>query len=256
MKLRVTPTVAPLDLSTQKTFLKVAASGDPEDPMAKEMRVLYNRPLRYNNNLPALQVARMAAEKTGTNPALLFSSAFQEGFNKAIARPDDVSDAYTKAFKGGSNPDFPVDGFYNYGLDRFSENYEKLKKYLPQGFEQRFTPYDAINEKKEKIKTAAFRTDEDALIAKGAVLRGISDSVDTYAKQRGVTLDDDAKNYFMLAAYNAGEGNAQKMLDSYVKAKDKKAFIEKGDVNWQKIHHNISPRMANMKIATELLNSK
>jgi hypothetical protein len=231
-----------------------ALLGD-EDPMKKEMKVLYKRNLSYDNR-PAIDVVRSAAVKTGVNPALLFSSAFQEGMNKAIAKPDEASEAYSNANKKGELNGFNVDGFYNYGLDTFGDRYNDLKKYLPEGFDKRFKTYKAQNEKKEWVNTAAFISNEDALIAKSAFLRAEMDTVDKYAKKKGIALDDEAKNYFTLASYNAGFGNAQKMLDKYASAKDKKAFVQKGDSEWMKVHKNISPRLSNMKIAQELLDEK
>jgi hypothetical protein len=227
--------------------------GDEDDPMEKEMKTLYKKPLRYNNNVTAAQAVRNVSKQTGVSPELLFSSAFQEGMNKAIAKPDEVSEAYDMAKVGN---DFPVDGFYNYGLDTIGNKYELLKKYLPEGFDSRMKFFDAINEKNEKIKTAAFKTDTDALTAKAAFLMYEQNNVDEYAKKNKLTLDDDARNYFTLAAYNTGFPNAEKMLSKYMKAKDKKAFITKGDSEWQKVHKNIVPRMKHLKTAKSLLEEK
>lgn len=226
-----------------------------DDPMGKEMRALYNKPLMYDNNQPAHIVASNAAKKVGINPALFFSSAFQEGFNKAIAKPDEASEAYSNA-KIGS--DFPVDGFFNYGLDTIGTRLPELikKGYLPVDFGSKMKTYDAFNEKKEKVSTAAFRNNEDALTAKAAFMRDAQDKVSEWARKKGATLDEDAMNYFTIAAYNSGEGNAQKMFDKYLSAKDKKAWIEKGDSQWQKVHKNLSPRMKNIKLANELLSEK
>jgi hypothetical protein len=230
-------------------------SDDPKpkyDPVG-EMRVLSLKKLQYDKDRTPIDVVKSVSQKTGINSAFLYSSAFQEGMNKAIADPDDYSEAYEIAKVDRRH--FPVDGFYNYGLDTFGSKYKYLKEkgYLPEGYdESRFSAYDARNEKGEKIKTAAFRNNEDALIAKAAMLRDIQDTINVYAQAKKISLDDKAKNYFTLAAYNSGEANAEKMLGAYSAAKDKKAFIEKGDVNWQKVHANISPRMKSMLAAEEL----
>lgn len=271
-KLRISPLPLAADGQTaQTTMLRVPQlMGDGEDPLATEMRTLYNRPLAADNNLPAFQVARNAAKQVGINPALFISSAFQEGFNKAIAKPSERSGAYDNAVNGNydngkgmkgaqeklDSKGYPVDGFFNYGLDTFSTRYPELVKkgYLPKDFN--FKPYKAYNEKGELVTTAAFPNNETALMAKAAFMRDTMDKVNAVAKKKGITLDEDALNYFTLVGYNAGEGNADKMLDSYAKAKDKKAFIDSGDANWMKIHKNVSPRIKNMKVALELLNEK
>jgi len=259
-----------IKLSAPQTISEAAMAtfdtGDPEkkpkkvkvdrDIISDEMKVLYNRPLKYDNNRPANEVVVSAATKGGVDPSFLFSSSFQEGMNQAIAHPDDVSEAYEIANSKGALKDFKIDGFYGYGLDTFGQKLGKLNKYLPAGFDQRYKIYDAKNEKGESIKTAAFRTNEDALIAKSAMLRDIQDTVNNMAAKRGIKLDDKAKNYFTLAAYNGGEGNARMMLDEYVQAKDKNDFIDNGRTTRQGVHKNVSPRLKRMQMVSELLTPK
>ena len=80
--------------------------------------------------------------------------------------------------------------------------------------------------------------------------------VDTYAKEKGVELDENAKNYFTLARYNARPQTFKIMMDEYSKAKDKKAFIEKGETSKGNVHKNIYPRLENMTVAQSLLDEK
>ncbi len=129
---------------------------DPKNPFAKEMRILAKKNLPYDNR-NALDLVRGASKYSGVNPALLLSSSFQEGMNKAIAHPDEVSEAYVNAKVGA---DYPVDGFYNYGIDKFSDYLPRIQKYLPKDFDQRYKIYPAKNEIGEDINTAAFKTNE------------------------------------------------------------------------------------------------
>lgn len=221
-----------------------------ENPFGKEMRVLSHKKLPYDN-LDSLELSRVAAKQTGVNPALLLPSAFQEGLNKAIAHPDEVSEAYINAKIGD---DFPVDGFYNYGIDKFGDYLPKIQQYLPKDFEQRYKTFQATNEIGEPITTVAFKSNQDAMIVKGAILRDAMNEVDTYAKEKGVVLDEDAKNYFTLARYNAKPETFKLMMDEYSQAADKKKFIKEGLTSKKNIHKNISPRLENMTIANELLN--
>jgi len=203
------------------------------------------------DNKPTTEIVKTAAAKIGVNPSLLMSSAWVEGMNKAVLTPDDVSEAY--ASNESNLNGFPVDGFFNYGLDRFGDNYSNLKKYLPVGFETRFKTFAATNEKNESINTAAFKTNEDALIAKGAMLRESQDNVANYAKKMGLVLNDDEKDYFTLAAYNGGMSNAKKMLDEYSTSKNKKNFISGEETTRKGVHKNIISRLNNRKIANDLL---
>jgi hypothetical protein len=226
---------------------------DKENPFGKEMRVLAKRKLNYDNR-DSLDLARSASKQSGINPSLLLSSAYQEGMNRAIAHPDEISQAYLNNIKGDDEKNFPVDGFYNYGIDKFSEYLPKIQKYLPQGFEKNYKLYPAKNELGEDINTAAFINNESALTAKAAILRDAMDEVEGYAKEKGVTLDDNAKNYFTLARYNSKPENFKIMMDEYSKAKDKKSFIDKGETSRKGVHKNIYSRIENMAVADSLLN--
>jgi hypothetical protein len=197
-----------------------------------------------------------ASSKVGVNPALLFTSSMEEGLQVGLARPDEVSEAYNMWAEKNKKlaEEYPIDAFYGYGLDRFSEQYKGLikKGYLPEDFNNRFTAYDALNEKKEKIKTAAFKSDQDALMAKAAIMRDARDQVEAYAKQKGVTLSDKSKDFFTLAAYNAGAGNMQKMIQSY----DEKGYLKTDDylkpdfkpASYAGVYENIQKRLQNAEI--------
>jgi hypothetical protein len=248
--------------------MKLLIKGGPDDPKPKktvkvkappydfdaEMKGAYMKPLRYDNNRPARDVVLSAAQKSGIDPSFLMASAYQEGLGKAILKPDEVSEAYENArAKGVDLKDYPVDGFYNYGVDTFGNNYAQLKRYLPEKFEERFRLYDAKNEKGESVKTAAFKTNEDGLIAKSAFMKMEMDNLSNYAKQKGIQLDDKAKKYFTMAAFNAGPGNAKIMIDEYAKAKDKNKFIDEGQTTRGGVHKNVSPRLKRMALAAQLL---
>jgi hypothetical protein len=176
--------------------------------------------------------------------------------NKAIIDPDAVSEAFINAEQKQKldTKSFPVDGYFSYGLDTFGDKYEKLKKYLPEGFDKRFKPFKAKNEKGETVTTAAFMTNEDALIAKSAMLKDISDKITEYAKQKKVIIYPEDMDYFTLAGYNGGLLNAKEMMNQYAKAKDKKGFIERGETSKKDVHKNIIGRLKRMKLANELFN--
>lgn len=239
---------------------KFGGGGGDDKPKTDPFEIELKKGIKMNmpyDNIPTIQVVKNAATKAGVSPSLLLSSAFQEGMNKALFRPDDVSEAFINAEKSGlDTKNFPVDGYYNYGLDTFGNRYNDLKKYLPEGFDQRFKTFDAINEKGEKMKTAAFKTNEDALIAKAAMFKQSQDYVNNYAKSKNISISPDDLNYFVLAMYNGGEKNADMMMDQYAKAKDKKAFIEKGETTRKGIHNNIMPRLQRLKLIDKLMNEK
>lgn len=210
--------------------------------------------LPYSEDRLASDVVKSAATKMGVSPSMLFASAWQEGMNKAAFKPDDVSPQYAKYEKGFA--DFPVDGYGNYGLDTFGSRLNELKKYLPEGFESRFKTFEGVNEKGQKIQSAAFKTDEDALIAKAAIIKSEMQSIDDYAAKKGLKLDDATKNYFTLSAYNSGTGSAKKIMDEYALAEDKEKFILEGLTTKKGVHKNVKPRLDNMALVEELFKTK
>lgn len=255
------------------------AGDDPKKkkPSAKpfdwggEMKAGAKKVLPYDNQ-PVPKVVAQAAKEGKIDPSELYSSAWVEGLNEAAINPGQVSEAYNNAQKGvlsGKSKQgqlnsvqskldtktYPVDGFFNYGLDTFGNNYSQLKKYLPEGFENKFQLYDALNESGDKVKTAAFRTNKDALVAKAAFMNMEKDNLTNYAKQHGVTLDDKAKKYFTMAAFNGGPGAAHAMIQEYKNAPDKNKFIDEGQSQYLggKVHRNIAPRMKMLPIANQLL---
>ncbi len=171
------------------------------------------------SNQTARQAVMQASQATGVNPALLYSSASEEGLNLAMHRPDTASEAYVNW--SDKNPklgeQFPVDGFYNYGLDTFGNNYQGLVKkgYLPKDFDKKFTTFDVQNEKNQNYKSAAFASDADALTAKAALIKDAQDAVSAYEKKSGTKLTPAQRDFFALAGYNGGNGIIPKMAASY-----------------------------------------
>lgn len=199
-----------------------------------------------------------ASKVAGVDPSLLYSSAMEEGLGYALSQPGYASEAYvnweTKNKDLASK--YKVDGFYNYGLDRFGEKgvVENLQKkgYLPKDFNDKYTVYDAFNEKKERIKTAAFLSDQDALTAKAAMLRDTQDQLNSYTTKKGYKLSPEQMDFFALAGYNGGVGNMQKMIDSYNQKgylKDNK-FLEATftPASYRDIYTNVQRRVQNRNI--------
>lgn len=186
----------------------------------------YNWGEKLNNEFPQAggnvrEGVVNAAKFNGIDPALLYGSAMEEGMSGAVdpKYADNASEAYVNWSEKNKDKagDYPVDGFYNYGLDQFADNAASLEKkgYLPKGFSDKYTKFYAENEKGEKINASAFKTDADALMAKSAMMRQSKDELDDYIKNSGVKLTPNQKEFFLLANYNGGIGLMKKMIQSY-----------------------------------------
>lgn len=220
----------------------------------KLIKGLLGTKMKYDNKT-ADQILDSVSKRSGLPKSFISASALQEGMNLAIDKPDEASEAYTNA-KVDPNQ-YPVDGFSNYGLDTFGEAYGRLVKkgYLPADFN--FHPYKAYNEQKKLVTTAAFRNNEDAVLAKAAYMRDFMDTVKEEATKRGLKLEDRELKYFTMAGYNGGPGAIKVMLDEVAASGGKVSdFIKTGSKKKGQVHKNVSPRMDKMDFFESLFNSK
>lgn len=194
-----------------------------------------------NGQTTAKEMAIKAAKPLGLNPSLLYSSAMEEGMSGLF--PDKKGEV---DFSG--NEKFPVNGFYNFGLDDFSDKVPALikKGYLSSDFKDQFVPKQRVNELGRTVNSADFKTPDSALQAKAAIVKDFQDQTESYAKKNNITLSPKAKEFFSLVAYNSGSGNMQKMMAEY----QKKNLLTDDKVDkdptghWSTISNHISRRLA------------
>lgn len=174
-------------------------------------------PLRVNE-IPeggtdtAKNLAIRASKPLGLDPKLVYASAMEEGMSGLFAnKKGEVQDSGDK--------NFPTQGSANFGLDNFVSIFPDLVKkgYLPASFKDRFKQAPSPDPK-ETQDSANYKTPDDALQATAAVMKLNYDTVEELAKKKDITLSPKAKDFFSLVSYNAGSGNASKMLDDYSKA--------------------------------------
>lgn len=246
------PAAPPMNASGQ-TLAQFLASGGGDGLTDYEKNLIAKQlgtQVPYDKK-PAKELLLSVAKKTGLPVEFIAASSLQEGMNLAIEKPDEASEAYSNA-KVDPNQ-YPVDGFFNYGLDTFSDAYPKLVKkgYMPADFS--FFKYKAQNEKKTWVNTAAFKNNEDAVYAKAAYLRDFMDTVKEEASKRKIELDDRQTRFFTMAAYNGGPGALKEMLDemknSNIKPSD---YIEKGGKAKKQVYINTKKRMEKMDYLQEL----
>lgn len=230
-----------------------------EDPKKKEakkasekvlIRRLLEKPLRYDGNKKAIEVINRVAQKSGLRPSFIAANAMQEGMNLAIQ--DDSNNELDTEFQDVLPVDkmadqYPINGYLYYGLDTFGDSVQHLKDkgYLDKNFD--FAQYETMNEKKQKVRTGAFKSHEDALMAKAAYLREFRDQVREYSDKNKLKLDPKTEDYLTMSAYNGGLGNAKMMIDELATGKFNPAdFVSKGLTSRKGVHKNVAPRMEKM----------
>lgn len=181
----------------------------------------------------------------GGDRELLFASLMDEG-----------GDVFTDRYKGGYQTNL-YDGFANFGLDTFGSRLDEFVKkgYIKSDIKDRVGFGSTYNEKKEKVHYANFSNLDDVLKAKYAFMQSSKSNTLRMAKKLGIDLTDteaygDALEFFTLVGFNAGEGNAQKMMQSYfdkgLLTKDK--LLEGDGENWLKPHSYAKRRIEATKM--------
>lgn len=188
------------------------------------------------------QMAINSAKTVGLDPALLYSSAMEEGMSGLYADSKGMVNTWSE------NKDYPVSGYKNLGVDNFYDAYPGLVKkgYLPADFKNQFVKSPHTNEKGESVNSADFKTPEAGMQAKAAMVRASRDEIDDYATKNNIKLSPKARDFFMLVSYNAGEGNAQKMMKSYNQKgylKNDDFLNKRPDESWAGPYENVMRRL-------------
>lgn len=158
------------------------------------------------------EIFKEKADKFGITPEVLFASSAEEGFRLFMKDGGEVD-----IRNNSDDKEYPVNGFTYFGLDNFTDFFPDLvnAKLLPDTFMDNFNPTKAVNEKNEKVNSANFKTAADAIEAKAAMMAYIFDQVDAYSQEHDIKLSDAAIDFFTVVGYNAGFGNAKKMMTDY-----------------------------------------
>lgn len=163
-------------------------------------------------------IATNAAKKFGIDPALLHVSAFEEGASELFKDKSGLDTKHRKPTDFGymgdyGDKEFPINGNNSFGLPDFTRRFPDLVAggYLPKSFQSQFRGTKKAGEFGENN----FKSVEDAMTAKAALMKFGSDYVDKIATKNGVELSPKQKDFFTLAWFNGGEGAVLSRIPQY-----------------------------------------
>lgn len=171
----------------------------------------------------AKKLVEKSAKEYGLDPALLYSSAMEEGMSGLFKNKDGTDTKHRKPGDFGyqdfyGDKEFPINGGQNFGFQTFAERFPDLVKggYLPKEFASQFRGVKAaLADDAQYADANNFKTTDAAIKAKAALLKYNYDEADKYAKSKGIELSKKARDFFALATYNGGEGALHRLLKEY-----------------------------------------
>jgi len=178
------------------------------------------------------------SKKTGVDPNLLYTTAMAEGLDNYNFEP----------YPSGYVNEYPVSGIGHLGLDTIFDKKDALIKggYLKPEYFDEIRAKDFNNEKSEDVTSADFKDLDQGLEGVAAFLNHSNDRLDSWSKRKGINLTDRQRQFFQNVAYNAGQGNARKMIESYKRQgflKDEKFISEQPTKSWSQIHKHMNRRV-------------
>ena len=172
-----------------------------------------------------------AAKEYGLDPALLYSSAMEEGASGLFKDKSGQDTKHRKPGEAGyedyyGDKEYPISGGNSFGFQTFNQRFPDLVKggYLPKDFASKFRNKDATIQEGKVESANDFKSVDDAMKAKAAMMKFGEDKVKDFAKEHDIKLSGKAKDFFTLAWFNGGEGGFEHRMKEY----NEKGYL-KGD---------------------------
>lgn len=222
----------------------------PEDQKAqmksdlvKQRESLYEEIINHPENQftveqPETTWKELISKRTDiTNVPLFYASLMDEG---------------AEMFTAGYTTKSVISGYDSFGLDTFGTRVDEFikKGYLDPSIKDRLTIYRGRNDKQsgsEVVHPALFHNLDDVISAKNAFFKQGESVVNAQAKKLGLNLSQEAKDYFLVATYNLGEGGTRKMMSDFVESGlmegEKFLKMENLEKDYLQVHRNITRRL-------------
>lgn len=162
-------------------------------------------------------ISLKTAKQYGIDPSVLYTSMMIEGGAGLFKNIDGTDTRHRKPGEFGyqgfyGDKDFPINGNESLGVPDFSNRFQDLVSggYLPKSFAAKFRGTKNAGAYSEND----FKTVEDGMQAKAALMKQSYDEVDKYAKENKIDLSKNGRDFFALADFNSG-ANFKKILKEY-----------------------------------------
>lgn len=175
----------------------------------------------YQKSIKAKESAKEKEFKAYTNDITRDQPPYVETFNYAYSGKLPLHYAFASSLEESNDPQpYQQPNLYYgtiLGLDHIGSTVDKLikKGYLNADIKDKMEPYEFINEKKELTLSATFTTYKDIIAAYSATLDYERDRFIEFIEDKGDELNYDELNFWNIIAYNAGQGTAREMYESY-----------------------------------------
>lgn len=177
------------DLATQRDSIQ------QQWATTEENKIIEDAPKKTWNEL-------ITSNSSIEDPLLLYVSLMDEGGDQMAVRP-----YYEKQ----------ANGFAYFGLDTFGQRVDEFikKGYVDPSIKDHMQIKTLYNELGDQVETADFDDMKYVISAKNAFIKQGQSVVDNKAKELGVELSKQARDYFTIMSYNRGETGVREVMDYY-----------------------------------------
>jgi hypothetical protein len=164
-----------------------------------------------NREAAVVAIIEKAAKATDLAPSFVATIAAGEGLGLWIDQH------YAPAPPYAVNVGDSIDGFDHLGIDHFSSDFERTRRYLPKDFKEgkQFKASEAENEKLKIVRSAEFRDLASGIQALAATLRLRRDIFRQHWSSQGTNVPGSVtgeREAFWIYVYFQGEGNGKEYL--------------------------------------------
>jgi len=168
---------------------------------------------------PLNDLIEKIAKEQNFIPSYLYTIAVGEGLGDVYVSPEYNYNKDPKTNKLSLKIDQEIRGFSVLGVDDFSDDFPRVKKYLPSDYNEGDEFVSQFESRKgewgrQGVNSAIFKNLESALLGYSAVLAHRRDLFKAHAKELAYSTPTEDQLAYWTYCYYQGEGRAKKYLKS------------------------------------------